>query len=399
MRAFSGLMNLEGAAMMSQYLPYVVTEAFCAVYAVSVLFRLNRSIGTEHEVRQLRNMIYTYLIMLLTDTLYTLSDSDVLRMNRWITLTVDAVLVLSITAGCYFWYRFIEDRLHRAHPVVKRTLALTQIPMFAICALDALSIFTGWLFMLDEYGHYQSTRLFDIQSVVNYFYLVIPTVACAYRAIRTHSKSEREEYATYAAYMVAPMIGGLLEGVFPLVPVLPLSIFMIIHILFLMIQNLQIYNDALTDLNNRRRLNQFLENRLPKASAEHPLKLFMLDLNGFKSINDTYGHLEGDNALQTFAGVLRAAAARYSAFIARYGGDEFCLVTEAPGRAPEQIVAELQELLRSAQRPEAKYTLTVSAGYVVCDKPESQPDAVLRRADEMLYASKREWHRLQAQTS
>jgi len=59
-----------------------------------------------------------------------------------------------------------------------------------------------------------------------------------------------------------------------------------------MIQDQQIYNDALTNLNNRRHLNHFLEERLSKASPERPVTVYMIDINGFKSINDRFGHVE-----------------------------------------------------------------------------------------------------------
>jgi len=374
------------------HLPYIVTNAYCMIYAVSVLLRLDRSIGSEHEVQELRNMIYAYFGMLVTDIFYCLSQDNILMPPRLFNAALSAGLVMSISLGCYFWYKFVEDRLHQTSPVKKRTAILTTIPIIAVCILDITSIFTGWLFYIDSNNHYDSTSLFNIQSFTNYFYLVVPTVACAYRAIKTRQKSEREEYGTYAAYMVAPLLAGLLEDALPLVPVLELSIFMIIHILFLMIQNMQIYNDALTDLNNRRRLSQYLELCLPKASAERPVALLMLDLNGFKAINDTYGHIEGDNALRAFSEILKALAARYGAFVARYGGDEFCLVAEGGESKAGEIAAELHRQLECAPPRPENYELTVSVGYAVCAYPESDPDAVLSRADEMLYARKREWH-------
>jgi len=382
--------------MASPCVPYVITEIFCIAFAASILFRLDSSIGSEHEVLELRNLICAYLVMLVTDILWTLFNNDVLLPSRWVNLTVDAVLVASISFGCYFWFMFIQDRLHQTRPVRKRRTLLLTAPIVFISVLDFISIFTGFLFYVDAYHHYQSTAFFLLQSVVNYFYLVIPTVACACHAVRSQSKAERSEYFTYSAYMLAPLISGLLEEALPLVPVPALSMFMVIQILFLMIQNRQIYHDALTNLNNRRRLNQFLEERLPTASAVRPMILFMMDLNQFKSINDTFGHMEGDNALRKFSEILKTIAVRRNALIARYGGDEFCLVTDGGSQEPEKIAGEIQDLLRQAQNettPPMQYSLTVSIGYAVCDQPQQNPDAVLKQADQMLYARKLEWHR------
>lgn len=375
------------------YLPYAITEGYCLIYAVTVLLRMNNSIGTEHEVRELRNMIWAYLSMLVTDILWALNEDGILILARPLNAAVNGIAVMSIALGCFFWYKFIESRLMLIRPDQKRLRRLAAVPIIVIILLDAISVFTGWLFFIDENNRYDSTSLFFIQSIVNYVYLLIPTVASLRRAVQTRSRLERGEYATYSVYMIAPLIAGLLEDVLPTVPMLALNIFMIIHILFLMIQNMQISTDALTDLNNRRRLNQYLEERLPRASAAHPLIVLMMDLNGFKAINDTHGHLEGDHALRLFAGVLKRTAAQTGAFIARYGGDEFCLVADGAGTTPEQLTENVRALLRTEQTAPAPYTLTVSAGFAVSGEAESDPNGIISRADAMLYENKKEWHR------
>lgn len=382
--------------MTNPYLPYAITEAYCIVFAVTVWLRMNSSMGSEHEVRQLRNMIYSYVGMLSTDIFWALSEGGILSLPLRLNAFLNAVTIMSVACGCYFWFRFIEDRLHFPLAAHKTLHALLCVPVLSLCALDLISIYTGWIFYIDAEGHYQSTSLFVIHTAVNYFYLVIPTSYSLYRACKTRSKQERAEYGTYALYMVAPLLSGLLEDTFPRVPLLALNIFMMILILFLMIQNMQVYNDALTGLNNRRRLNRYLEECLPRASARRPILLFIMDIDSFKAVNDDYGHQEGDRALKTFSGVLREVAARYSAFVARYGGDEFCMVMDAAGCAPEKVAEDIHRSLLDAQSRDAgaarPYTLTVSIGCAVCDSAESAPDAVLARADRRLYEEKQSWH-------
>jgi diguanylate cyclase (GGDEF)-like protein len=375
------------------HLPYAVTEVYCILFALTVWLRLNNSIGSEHEVRQLRNMIYSYLAMLVTDVLWALMEDNLLVLPRLLNAAINAVTVMAVVFGCYFWFRFIEDRLHFA----RRSLdTLLKLPLLIVCTLDVISIFTGWLFYIDAQGHFQNAPLFFLHTTTNYFYLLIPTGYSLYRAARTHSRQDRSEYLTYALYMVAPLISGMLEDVFPLVPLLALNIFLMILILFLMIQNLQIYNDALTGLNNRRRLNRYLEECLSRASAERPILVFLMDINSFKSINDLYGHLEGDCALKTFAAVLKNVSARYYAFAARYGGDEFCLVMNAAGHAPAEITEALRQALQEVQRgpqaPAKAYTLSVSVGCAVCDRAGCEANASLALADSLLYADKKRWH-------
>ena len=378
------------------YLPYAITEIYCIIFAVTIWLRLNSSLGSEHEVLQLRNMIYSYLGMLVTDVFWAFTEDNVIHPPRLLNASVNAVTIISVACGCYFWFRFIEDRLHFPHAANRTLHTLLKLPLLLLIVLDVASIFTGWLFYIDAQGHFQNTRLFGIHTAVNYFYLLIPTIYAVCRAVRTRSKQERAEDSTYALYMIAPLLAGMLEDRFPYVPLLALNIFMMILILFLMIQNMQVYHDALTGLNNRRRLNQYLNDCLPRASAERPILLFIMDINSFKSINDLYGHLEGDHALQVFSSVIRDVSYKYYAFAARYGGDEFCMVMDAAGRLPGEIAAEIRQSL--AREPiselggDRTYTLTVSIGYTVCDNAESLPETVLARADRRLYEEKQGWH-------
>lgn len=381
--------------MTNTYLPYFFTEAYCIVYATTILIRLNSNIGSEHEVRELRYMIYAYLGMLASDMMWALFEDGTIVPSYAVNITVNAVTIMSITLGCYFWYRFIDTRLHPKRQRSRKHKILLAIPIMCICLIDVISVFTGWIFYINDKGHYDIGSLFWLQTVVNYYYLLIPTVMSIYKAVRARSRDDRAEYIMYAAYMVAPLSAGMLEDVVPTVPILALNIFMIIHVLFVMIQNRQIYNDALTELNNRRRLNQFLDDRLPKANEENPLAVFILDINGFKAINDKHGHVEGDNALRSFASVLKKAATTYGAFIARYGGDEFCLVITDIKKTPEEIAGTVRDMTAAdcGAASGAICPFTASIGYTLCTEPEFDTEAVLKKADAMLYKNKQEWHR------
>lgn len=88
----------------------------------------------------------------------------------------------------------------------------------------------------------------------------------------------------------------------------------------------QALTDSLTGLPNRRALDQRLEDEIRRSSRyQHPITLIMLDINGFKRINDRYGHPVGDGVLQQVAACLRKRL-RDTDFLARYGGDEFAAI-------------------------------------------------------------------------
>ncbi len=155
-------------------------------------------------------------------------------------------------------------------------------------------------------------------------------------------------------------------------------------------------HDVLTGLYNRRAL----ETHLPQWAAwsaryGHALTVLLLDVDYFKSVNDTFGHTDGDKALQAVANALRKAT-RASDLVLRYGGDEFAVI------APETDLAEYAELCERINTTVreidvrgsdgSRIPLSVSIGGTVVRDPAGEPprriETLLAAADRSLYAAK-----------
>ncbi|MCX5641664.1 MAG: diguanylate cyclase [Candidatus Omnitrophica bacterium] len=153
--------------------------------------------------------------------------------------------------------------------------------------------------------------------------------------------------------------------------------------------------DELTELYNRRGFIQMAEHHL-KLSDRTKKGLFLIfaDVDKLKFINDTYGHLEGDQALIETAGLLKGLF-RGSDIIARIGGDEFAaLLTEAAENSAAIITERLQaELATLNKREGRKYQLSISFGIIQYDlNAPAGIEKLLHQADQLMYAQKKHNH-------
>jgi diguanylate cyclase (GGDEF)-like protein len=143
--------------------------------------------------------------------------------------------------------------------------------------------------------------------------------------------------------------------------------------------------DALTKLGNRRKLATDLDQRLPGASAETPLVLVMFDLDGFKSYNDTFGHLAGDAVLARLGGKLASAIASYGTAY-RLGGDEFCVLVSPQ---PEELQTVLSLAAEGLEERGENFAVSASYGAVVLPYEAASLEYALQLADERMYARKK----------
>ncbi|MBA4373223.1 MAG: hypothetical protein C0402_10230 [Thermodesulfovibrio sp.] len=149
--------------------------------------------------------------------------------------------------------------------------------------------------------------------------------------------------------------------------------------------------DLLTGLYNRNFFNEAIVRDIRKAERKHEkLALIIIDIDNFKNINDTYGHLHGDGVLRECARILKSAV-RKSDFLCRYGGDEFVIVTPMPSceeNAPLYARIEENVTAWNIEYATLDYKLSLSIG---CSVWEAGKDIieVLSAADKKMYRNKR----------
>ncbi len=159
-----------------------------------------------------------------------------------------------------------------------------------------------------------------------------------------------------------------------------------------------IYNialkDSLTGIYNRRYINEKLPiDMMTAAISGHSIAIMMVDIDYFKDVNDTHGHLAGDCTLLNLANIIQTGLRRESDWVARYGGEEFLICMPGAGL---QIANEMAETLRRKVQETtmdcsgAMINITVSVGVSAkMPDPNSSMDDFIKEADIKLYEAKR----------
>ena len=159
--------------------------------------------------------------------------------------------------------------------------------------------------------------------------------------------------------------------------------------LMLALQNENIFIDKLTGLYNR----YYLDKILGELKRKRKIAMMMLDMNGFKSINDNFGHSQGDEALVSLADILEKTVGA-DGTVTRFAGDEFVILlnTEKENVVEKwkaQIKENLDEFNKSSQK---NYKLSASIGFGVFDLSESSVDQILKIIDKRMYEDKKAYY-------
>lgn len=149
-------------------------------------------------------------------------------------------------------------------------------------------------------------------------------------------------------------------------------------------------HDSLTGICNRRRFEELTEQVIRETAEKHGhMSLIMMDLDYFKSVNDTYGHLVGDDVLKEFAGILENSVDDYDgAIVGRWGGEEF--IVTIPDFDKNQAIEYAEKLRKDVEKHRFKgvdYTITLSLGLLISDGSDDRL-SMIKHVDDSLYAAK-----------
>lgn len=362
------------------------------IFAILVLFIImDRS---EHSLLTMDQRLFNaelkaVMLVLFFDALTWAANEQTFSGARTLNVAVNYFYWFSSLFPCYIGLLYCTyvavGRLEKSWCI------LFAIPVFAAGAFLVCNIWNGWIFYVTDKNEYTRGEHFLAVGGLPFIHMCLAVLITLWKY--AHSRvTERHKYIMLMLFMLFPLLSMLVQiciyGIVTIWIGLTLSVLMC----YVYIQQGNLSTDPLTGLNNRRRFDAYSMWAWKSLKGASTLYIVMLDIDRFKSINDTYGHAEGDCALIRAADTLKRSLGGKKGFLARIGGDEFAIILENEDEAAVRaFIARIHSLMEQENKDAGKsYALRFSIGFAgISGKDKGDFDRLFSRADANMYEQKK----------
>lgn len=332
------------------------------------------------------------VLIFVFDTGMWLTDGVAAQGMRILDYIMTTLYYLCNPIISYLWLLYTHFRIHESKADLLRRARFYAVPLVISSVLTLASPAAGWFFVIDEENRYIRGPLFLVMAGICGVYLLLSVGMAFWDALKNGWERNRSVVKPLIMFPLVTIAAAVVQIRFFGISVIWVCTMLACTSIYINIQNTEVSTDHLTGLNNRRRLDQFLQRRIQMKRGSGLLFVVILDLDEFKKINDTCGHNKGDEILVCTAELLRRSCSGED-FIARLGGDEFVIVGERSSiaeieRFTRQISANAADYNRNNP---SQYPLGLSMGYSVLRKTDTA-DSLIAAADGRMYHCK-EQHR------
>lgn len=283
------------------------------------------------------------------------------------------------------WAMFVHFKIFKDEKKLKSFAIYAAIPFGINLVVSFLSIFVNIYFSIGEGNTFQRNTPF---SFIPFILAILFALYSIINTFLERKKLSRRNYIPLLSYMLIPLVCTFIQAGYYGLSLIVSSLTLSLVIVYISLQNELHVTDYLTGLSNRSHLVFYLESECKKVRGDEELYGLMLDIDNFKSINDNFGHVEGDKALEIFSTILKKSTTPNS-FIARYAGDEFVIIVKLnKNQSIDDYVHSLQKDVENLKKLiDADYSLDYSLGYTKYVNKETYKD-FLNRMDSRMYFEK-----------
>lgn len=308
---------------------------------------------------------------------------------RIMTIAFNVLLLSSNIIPLIIWILYVDLQIHNDMNRIKRIIKPYFVLFAANLALAVSAPLNSFYFYVDAGNFYHRGVLAPV-AIALYFLLLINNVFILMKQWKRMKQMNQRNRIPLLLFAFPPLAGFLFQMVYYGTSFVWAGVSLSILMAYITIQNNAICTDYLTGLYNRRQLDYFLEVRINSLTKQQQFAGIMIDIDNFKKINDKYGHITGDRAIETTASILKLFF-KHDEFIARYAGDEFVVLLDIrEGESLEHKVNNLQRLVASHnKKSKDPFEINFSMGYAIYTAGSNQsPDEFLNQLDKLMYENK-----------
>ena len=372
-------------------LTWALSYTLVSVVTASIIFLIynhsDYNMGSRKEIDSFHRFLIAFLCFVLCNGVCIWANCYSLSVLGTIFTCLSLV---GICSTAFFWFYYIEVRLKSSRVEKSSARIMMMAPMLIVVLLIITSPLTHLVFYYDGNGDYCRGVLYPIILIAALLYLVTASIQTYRKLVSARTKSQKRQYHYLMIFIIFPCIAGLIDFIYAHLPSMEMVVAFGIILIYLSMQDDQIYRDGLTGLNNRKLTDEYMQESIAFASEENPIHFFLGDIDHFKRINDRFGHLEGDRALKLVAGVLKKYDDSDHCYVSRWGGDEIVIIADGQkGFDPEEFKKSIADDIRRATSDSGVgYDISLSIGHVRCADPDMEVDRIIMLADQRMYAEK-----------
>ena len=378
---------------MSEVIYYAEANIACILILGLVLIKINQGIDRQISTITIRRMILVIIGYFLSDAIWILFYGGVIPSTQSLLYVVTIIPYGFIVGACYCWFIYCELIQQNKDVLTKKSIIINSLPMTLAIILIFFGAFRGIVFYFDDNGRLQYGPLYAVLLLVPIGYMIFSSVKAFIRAYTQERYLDNSMYFVIGIFPFLPIACGVFQAIFLDIPLMCYGATLSVLLVYITSMENLISMDSLTQVNNRHQMQRYLMKKMKTPTPGLSLYLMIIDVDHFKEINDTYGHIEGDRALIRVSTAMKEAcqAHRNRFFVSRFGGDEFIIIAETEYKGE---VNWLSDKIRSSvkmlnEKAGAPYELTVCVGIAEYDYSSPVPiPSLIARADTDLYHMK-----------
>lgn len=362
---------------------FVMANAICIlVFGVILLLSLSTK-NFEIKNRYFNCLVILQILFFIVDIIWSLGYFIIPLTKGGYEIIRYSKMVYFIIGGfsAFCWFMYIEVHMGARFSSTKKRRLLIGIPIIIS------SITTIIISFVTENKKLVENPLVSISLMyIPFAYMLFASIYCVFMSIKSSSQIKKKYFLTMALYPLGLMVVSALQVFLIDLPIFCLGTTFIIFMMYISKTQSQVSTDALTGINNRSALTRYIG----EYTEFNYTYVLMIDVDKFKSINDNFGHVEGDRALVILAQALKNGCdkATETSFLARYGGDEFIIIVSNEKEFDiEEFVSLLHNEVNETHSKTKGYEINVSIGYSRVLQNDSIL-TVINNADEEMYKNK-----------